>query len=64
MSWLKKIAIAGALGASLGIAGCTVPPWMPFTQDEFDRQVIAVQEFCKQTCSFLPTAKTISQLMK
>jgi hypothetical protein len=60
MSWLRKIAIVGVLGASLGVAGCQYLPW---TEEQINEKIVAVQALCKEACSFLPTAKTVSAII-
>jgi hypothetical protein len=67
LSFLKKVSVVGltvlALGLTAGpLTGCDKLP-LPWTQEQIDSKVIAVQELVKEGCNFLPTAQSIALML-
>lgn len=56
---MRKIAIAGALAAALGVAGCGLTN--PFTNQPIN--TTDVQNAAVAACGFLPTASTVAGII-
>lgn len=58
MNVFKKVAVIAAL--SIALASCQ---WLPWSKEEIDAKVIAVQEFCKEACKFIPQADAVAAML-